>query len=55
MIEKLIGKKDDGIRIKIYDNGGLTITEFVGERDWSDVNATPDEAKILKDFLNENL
>lgn len=56
MIRKLIGKKENGIEIKLYLHGGLQIRELLvdDDIDWS-VDLTSKETKELKKFLDENL
>lgn len=56
MIEKLIGKKENGIKLKLYANKGIQILELLEDYDCDfSVMLTPKETKELKKFLDENL
>ena len=56
MIEKLLGRKDNGIRIKLFKSRNLDIYELKGDSDLNGIiSLTFDEAKELKKFLDENL
>lgn len=55
MIVRTIGKKDNGIDIKIFDDGRVTIWELMKGGRIENVNLNPEEALEVKKFLNENL
>ena len=58
MIEKVFGKENNGIQIKLYDSGEMDIQEFqefLKDNVYQEVNLTKGETKELKKFLDENL
>lgn len=55
MIEKLIGKKDNGIKVIIFDDDRVTIWELMEGKRIENVNLSPKEAKELKKFLDDEL
>ena len=55
MIVQTIGKTDNGIDIKIFDDGRISIWELMRAGRIEKVNLNPEEALILKNFLNKNL
>lgn len=55
MIEKLIGKKDNGIKVTIFDDGRVTIWELMKAGRIEHANLNPEEVIEVKKFLDENL
>ena len=58
MKEKVIGKENNGIQIKLYGSGEMDIQEFqdfLKDNVYQEVNLTKGETKELKKFLDENL
>ena len=55
MIEKLIGKDSNGIRLKMFDNERITIWELMKGDRVENVDLSVKETKELKKFLDENL
>lgn len=58
MKEKVIGKGNNGIQIKLYGSGEMDIQEFqdfLKDNVYQEVNLTKGETKELKKFLDENL
>ena len=56
MIDKLIGRKNNGIYFKLFGSKQLDISELKGDSDLNGIVClTTDEAKELKNFLDENL
>ena len=57
MKEILIGEEDDGIKLKLYDNGDLSIKELFRTNNMrgSEIYLLSDEVLKLKDTLNKYL
>lgn len=55
MTEKVIGKKNNGIKMKIFDGNRLTIWELMEGKRSKNVNLFLKEAKDLKKFIDDEL
>lgn len=56
MREILIGKEENGIKVRIYDNGNLKLREiFTIDGIDREIFMTSEESNILKNLLNRHL